>query len=193
MNQPTDNPTAQLTAAYKEMQTLRRKILVLSKAIASQDISDYVLKDRDSGDITLSSLFADQNDLILIHNMGKGCRYCTLWADGFNGLHMHFENRAGFALVSPDEPSVMRDFADSRGWKFRTLSNHGSTFTKDMGFETPDGRAIPGFSTFHRKEDGSIHRVGCAEFGPGDDYCAIWHMFDLLQDGANGWEPQYKY
>lgn len=193
MSETTRDAVSALTAAHEQMQALRQKIRALSREVAAMPVSDYTLKDRDGKDVTLSSLFGEKNDLIIIHNMGKGCRYCTLWADGFSGTHMHFENRAGFALVSPDEPAVMREFADSRGWQFRTLSNHGGTFTKDMGFETPEGGATPGFSTFHRDKDGTIRRVGCAEFGPGDDYCPIWHMFDLLEDGPNGWEPQYKY
>jgi hypothetical protein len=35
--------------------------------------------------------------------------------------------------------------------------------------------------------------VGRAEFGPGDDFCAVWHFFDLLPEGVDGWEPRFAY
>jgi len=192
MSTSTTSAAAEVAAVEEQIEKLRERLIQLRREAGAQTVKDYTFKDRDGQPVTLSSLFGDKDDLIIIHNMGKGCRYCTLWADGFIGVHQHFENRAGFALVSPDEPSVMKAFAEGRGWTFTTLSNHGGTFTADVGFEK-DGKYSPGFSTFHRDADGTIQRVGYAYFGPGDDFCALWHMFDLLKDGANGWEPQYRY
>ena len=45
-----------------------------------------------AGETTLLDLFGDRDTLLAIHNMGQGCRYCTLWADGFNGLLPHLES-----------------------------------------------------------------------------------------------------
>ena len=45
---------------------------------------------------TLSSLFGDRGGLIVVHNMGRDCSYCTMWADGFTGLLPHLESRAAF-------------------------------------------------------------------------------------------------
>ncbi len=192
MTTDTARAQAELERAEQELGILRKRIVELRRAVGAQTVSDYTFTDRDGQPVQLSNLFGDKDDLIIIHNMGRGCRYCTLWADGFNGFRNHFDNRAAFALVSPDEPSVMKEFADSRGWAFRTVSNHGGSFTKDVGFEK-DGKVWPGVSTFHRDADGTIRRVARAEFGPGDDFCAIWHIFDLLEQGADGWEPQYDY
>ena len=47
-------------------------------------------------------------------------------------------------------------------------------------------------STFKRK-GGKIVRVSDTAMGPGDDFCSVWHFFDLLPDGANGWQPKFKY
>ena len=54
-----------------------------------------------------------------------------------------------------------------------------------------DGGPFPGISCF-RKQDGRIVRVGDTEFGPGDDYCVIWHLLDLVPDRAE-WSPKYAY
>ncbi len=76
------------------------------------------------------------------------------------------------------------------------LSSRDSPFTTDMGFqEDVDGRTqvLPGISTFRRREDGRIVRVARAPFGPGDPFCGIWHMFDLLAGGGKDWAPKFSY
>jgi len=30
-------------------------------------------------------------------------------------------------------------------------------------------------------------------FNPGDDFCALWHIFDLLPGGAGDWQAKYRY
>ncbi len=125
--------------------------------------------------------------------MGKGCRYCTLWADGFNGIRHHMQNRAAFVVVSPDAPEVQKTFADSRGWEFPMYSCKGSTFASDLDFFVEGSGYYPGVSALEKGADGRIYRTAKAYFGPGDDFCSAWHFFNLLSDGANGWEPQYSY
>jgi predicted dithiol-disulfide oxidoreductase (DUF899 family) len=127
----------------------------------------------------------------VIHNMGGGCSYCTLWADGFNGLLAHLEDRAAFVVSTPDAPAAQRRIADPRGWRFRMVSTEGSHFARAMDFENEHGGAEPGISTFVRRADGSIERVASAPFGPGDNYCAMWDLADLLP--ASDWHPRQRY
>lgn len=183
----------ELAAAQKELAEARKKVDRIRRGMQAQQVADYELKSTEGKSVYLSSLFGDKEDLIVVHNMGKRCRYCTLWADGFNGFHDHLVNRAAFVLVSFDEPEVAKEFSTSRGWRFPVLSNHGSDFAKDMGYLSPKGDPWPGISTFHRDPGGKISRISHAPLGPGDDFCAIWHVFDMLKDGPNGWEPQYAY
>src|SRR4030065_2873826 len=110
-----------------------------AKKNLKQAVKDYNLLDQQSRKVKFSSLFGKKENLILIHNMGKACTYCTMWADGFNGVVPHLENRAAFAVVSPDPPPVQKKFYNSRKWKFKMLSSKGSTFAKDMGFEGAQG------------------------------------------------------
>jgi len=154
-------------------------------------VKDYVLAGWD-GPVSLSSLFEEKTDLIVIHNMGKGCRYCTLWADGFNGVRRHLADRAGFVVCSPDSVATQKSFAASRGWAFPMVSGHGSTFIEDMGFRG-EKSWMPGLSTFHRLPGGGIERVARAFFGPYDPFCGVWHMIALLADGEKEWAPKYEY
>jgi predicted dithiol-disulfide oxidoreductase (DUF899 family) len=180
----------------QELREKRERLIALKKQLAGEPVRDYTLKSQDGKSVRLSELFGKHDDLIVIHNMGASCVYCTMWADGFNGVVHHLENRAAFAVVSPDAPATQRVFAQQRGWKFKMCSGEGSTFIEDMGFKHVDGGRsswMPGVSTFRRTPDGKIVRIGKDSLGPGDPYCSVWHLFDLLKDGANGWEPAYKY
>ena len=57
------------------------------------------------------SSFGSKDRLLLIHNMGAKCSYCTLWADGINGILSQLENEVSVVLVSPDLPDLQRRFA----------------------------------------------------------------------------------
>jgi predicted dithiol-disulfide oxidoreductase (DUF899 family) len=101
-------------------------------------------------------------------------------------------SRAAFVVSSPDSPETQRAFALSRGWKFPMVSHSGSTFAADMGFRSSKGGWIPGISVFQRQGK-KILRVSDATFSPGDDFCAVWHMFDMLAGGAGDWLPKKQY
>jgi predicted dithiol-disulfide oxidoreductase (DUF899 family) len=73
------------------------------------------------------------------------------------------------------------------------FSSNGTSFNRDMGYENEKGGQMPGMSAFHKDESGRIFRTGTTLFGPGDDFCAVWPMLDLLKDGPAGWQPKYQY
>lgn len=182
-----------------EIEDLTRQIMELKKRLQeaqqgypNEVVGDYTFRTWDGGTAKLSDLFGDRNDLLLVHNMGKACAYCTLWADGLNGLVRPLQDRAAFVVVSPDAPDVQRDFAHSRGWNFRMVSCD-KRFASDMGFWKEGEGYWPGVSAFVKVPDGTIRRTGKSFFGPGDDFCAVWPLFDLLEGGAGDWEPKYDY
>jgi predicted dithiol-disulfide oxidoreductase (DUF899 family) len=198
MNMQT-NPTAikevddQVNAIEAEIMELKQKISKVRKTRPLEPVQDYQLTNKEGAPVKLSELFGDKTDLLLIHNMGQGCSYCTLWADGFNGELDHLESRAAFVVVSPNSPEQQQTFAEKRGWKFKMASSAGTTFTEDLGFVLEPGSTYPGISAFHKDEAGQIFRTGKAFFGPGDDFCGVWPMIDLLKGGEKGWEPKYNY
>jgi len=157
----------------------------------SEQVEDYEFLGSENQKINLSGLFGQKKDLILVHNMGTSCPYCTMWADGFNGLLPHLEDRASFAVSSPNEPATQKEFASARGWQFQMVSTKGTSFAKDMGFEK-DGMPTPGVSVFYKDGD-KIIRTGRDDFGPGDKYCSTFPFFDLLKDGTNNWQAKFKY
>lgn len=182
----------ELKKLEKEYRDLGEKISVARRKINAEPVSAYSFVTA-SGDTSLADLFGSRDELILIHNMGRGCPYCTLWADGFNGMTGHFENLAAFVVVSPDSPEAQAEFAESRGWKFQMVTYSEDNFAEDMGYRSESGGYGPGVSAFRKNADGSIVRTGTASFGPGDMYCSIWPMMQLLGKGYGDWKPEYQY
>ena len=66
------------------------------------------------------------------------------------------------------------------------------TFAADMGYRREDGGWLPRLLVF-RHDGNRILRVSDAGFAPGADFCALWHIFDLLPGGAGDWQPKYRY
>ena len=64
-------------------------------------------------------------------------------------------------------------------------------FASDMGYRRED-RWWPGVSVFQRDGD-RIVRVSDTEFGPGDDFCSVWHLLGLLPEGPEDWRPKFQY
>jgi peroxiredoxin len=90
------------------------------------------------------------------------------------------ETRAAFVLVSPDAPARQQEVAAKRGWKFRMLSQKGTSLAKDLGYER-DGHVLPGVSIL-KKEGSTITRVARDYFGPGDRFNAVFSFFELMPD-----------
>lgn len=180
---------------FKQITQLRKEIVELSKSEGLREVDNYLFKDKDGNEVSLLSLFGTHDELIIIHNMGKSCPYCTLWADGLSSSTPHIMNRAGFALTSPNDYITMRDFAANRNWQFPYLSASEGSFIQDMGFVVEkDGKKSywPGFTTFLKKEE-KIYRVASDYFGPGDFYSPIWHMMDRLHHSEKEWHPKFSY
>lgn len=185
--------TESIEELEKKIHELKGQLAELRRKQPRQPVENYGLVRSDGTPTDLHSLFVDKRDLIIVHNMGRSCTYCTLWADGYNGFTEHIRSRAGFAVVSPDPPEVQIAFAASRGWRFPMVSDQEGRFTRDMGYLTDEDDFWPGVSTFRMEDDGTITRVANTFLGPGDDFCAIWPMFEMLADGPAGWEPKYKF
>ncbi len=180
----------QMAAFRQQIAEIRQQMRNVQSGVEPQEVADYEFQ-TPTGPVSLSDLFGDHTDLMVVHNMGTSCPGCTLWADGYNGLHHHVVTRAGFVVSSPDPPEVQQKFAAGRGWVFPMVSHIGTSFAQDMGYRSSNGWR-PGMSVFKR-DAGRILRVSDVAWSPGDDFCTLWHFFDLLPEGAAGWRPKVSY
>jgi predicted dithiol-disulfide oxidoreductase (DUF899 family) len=174
----------------KEIGEKVTKLNELRKKAAPSAVRNYQFMTLD-GEVSLLQLFGDKTRLFAIHNMGQGCRYCTLWADGINAFLPHLESEFAVALLSKDLPQTQRAFANSRGWRFRMASHGGGDYIKEQSV-TPGQTNYPGIVCYERKGD-QIFKLNSASFGEGDLYCSMWHILSLAGIGEEEWVPQYSY
>ncbi len=206
---PFGEDDATVAALESQMETARLAVVAARAHAARRTVvKDYAFERSDGTATTLSQLFAvttasGQRDLLVIHNMGERCQYCALWADGLSAFARHTATRCALVLATPDSPESVRAQIRLRGWKMPVVSDRDTRFARDMGFEddveqganeqsTEARRAkrLPGVSAFRLDANGIMRRTGAATFGPGDEFCAIWPLFELLEDGHANWQPR---
>lgn len=173
----------------------KEKLAALRRKCKPQEVQDYELRDSKGKPVKLSKLFGNKKELIVIHNMGSSCPYCTLWADGFTGLLSHLENRAAFVIETPDAPKTQTAFAKRRGWKFKMVSSRDTRFKDELGYayyEKGERYYRPGVSTFIKK-GGKIFRFADTQLGPNDNFCVQWDFLNLLPGDTFNWGPKFKY
>jgi predicted dithiol-disulfide oxidoreductase (DUF899 family) len=180
----------EIQALEKQLYELTTRLNELRTTSAGVTVPNYTFATLD-GEVTLLELFGDQDRLLMIHNMGQGCRYCTLWADGLNGFIPHLESAMSVVLVSKDAPDLQRRFANSRHWRFRLASHGGGDYIQEQSVSAGEGNT-PGVVVYERDGD-LIRRKNMAEFGPGDVFCSIWNLLAMAGVGVSDWTPQYRY
>jgi predicted dithiol-disulfide oxidoreductase (DUF899 family)/predicted enzyme related to lactoylglutathione lyase len=169
----------------------KKQVAELRKGIKGEQVENYTFVTSHNKTITLPELFGDKRELLVVHKMGKSCSYCTMWADGFNGVYHHIIRKSSFVVSSPDSPADQENFAAERQWIFPMVSTKENSFKEDMGFVL-EGMNYPGVSVFTRDEEGKIYHHAKTFFGPGDDFCSVWSFFDLLPSGYEEYRPSKK-
>ncbi|HET7628084.1 MAG TPA: DUF899 family protein [Bacillales bacterium] len=176
---------SRIESLEKEIAEKKKELARLRKQRERREVEDFRLRDPDGNEIKLSQLFGEHDELVVIQNMGRNCSYCTMWADGFNGIYEYVQRKAGFALASPDSPDIQQTMRKQRGWTFPMVSTEGTSFKKETGFADEHGQH-PGVSVFRKGPHGELYYTNRADFGPGDDFCAVWHVYDMLSDRGDG-------
>jgi predicted dithiol-disulfide oxidoreductase (DUF899 family) len=207
----------ELLEAEVALRDQRERVAALRRALPRDTMveTDHVLREMPGGlegdapvrEIKLSELVAEtDHPLLLLHFMhGKAqaspCPMCTLWADGYDGVVKHLQQRANFAVLIAGDLASFSEYARSRGWRnVRILSTGDSSLKRDLGFENEDGSQNPGVSVFERSEDGAVRHFysGGAMMRPGefrgmDLMSPLWNFLDLTPEGRGDFMPQKSY
>ena len=171
-------------------------------------VKEYVF-DSPSGKETLSDLFAGRSQLVVYHFMygpdwEVGCKSCSFWADNFNGVIVHLENRdVSLVAVSRAPLAKLRDFRERMGWEFKWVSSCGNDFNRDFHVSfSPEELAkgsvyynyemnkfpsdeAPGISVFCKDDKGEVfHTYSCYARGL-DMLNGAYHYLDLVPKGRD--------
>ena len=186
----SDDPGAAIAELESRIAALTGELNAARRAASGREVPDYAFRTL-GGERRLSDLFTGRDRLLAIHNMGQGCRYCTLWADGINAFLPHLESAMAVVLLSRDDPPLQRRFANSRGWRFRLASHSGGAYIREQS-AGPGHDNMPG-AVLYEMQDGRIRRKNAVAFGPGDMFCPMWSFLAMAGCGEDDWTPQYTY
>jgi predicted dithiol-disulfide oxidoreductase (DUF899 family) len=193
----------------KELTRLRDKLSAQRRDLPWVRVdTDYVF-DGPDGKIGLPQLFGDKSQLIVQHFMfgpdwDAGCKSCSFWADNFNGIVVHLQQRdIAFVVISQAPFSRIEEYRRRMGWGFNWVSSFGTDFNHDYNVSfTPEETAagdvyynykprktsmteLPGISVFFKDAQGDVfHTYSCYERGL-DMMNAAYHYIDLVPNGRN--------
>src|SRR5437764_12656540 len=143
--------TAHAFFSQKDWLAARRALLAQEKALtrSRDDLSaarrelpwakvekDYVFHGS-NGKETLAELFEGRSQLIVYHFMfgpdwEAGCPHCSRWADNFNGVIVHLNQRdVTMVAVSRAAYAKLAAYKKRMGWSFKWVSSSGTDFNFD--------------------------------------------------------------
>jgi predicted dithiol-disulfide oxidoreductase (DUF899 family) len=170
-------------------------------------VKNYMF-DTPQGQETLADLFEGRSQLVIYHFMlgpddEEGCKSCSFWADNFNGIIPHLNQRdVTMIAVSRAPLQKLQAFKKRMGWSFKWVSSFNSDFNfdYDVSFpatETPvqytynyeptesTGGESPGISVFYKNADGEVfHTYSCYARGL-DMLNTAYHYLDLVPKGRD--------
>jgi len=198
-----------LMAREKELTRLREEVAAQRRALPWVRIEASYSFDAPQGKESLADLFAGRSQLLVYHFMfppswEEGCKSCSFWADGFDGLGAHLSARdVSFAVVSKAPLAKLEGFRRRMGWSFHWVSSAASDFNRDFGVsfnaqELAERRLVynfgtlpfgveeaPGMSVFAKNERGEIfHSYSCYSRGI-DMMNPTYHLLDLVPKGRD--------
>jgi predicted dithiol-disulfide oxidoreductase (DUF899 family) len=155
--------------------------------------------DGPHGRETLSDLFDGRRQLVVYHFMfapdwSEGCKHCSFWADSFDCLGAHLENRdTTFVAISRAPLAKLDAFKERMGWSFNWVSSAPSDFNFDYGASfTPDEmKNHSGFYNYRRDEAGP-EREGASVFYRGETG-EIYHTYSTYARGIDLLNTTYNY
>lgn len=197
-----------LLAKEKEFTRLRDQLSEQRRALPWERVDkDYVFEGP-KGKESLAQVFDGRNQLIVYHFMfapeEDPCESCSFWADNFNGIVAHLNQRdVTFVAISRAPLPKLQAFAKRLGWSFKWLSSGGSDFNYDyhVSFRPGDvgkGGAsynymptettmsdLPGISVFFKGAEGQVfHTYSCYARGL-DMLNTAYHYLDLVPKGRD--------
>ena len=152
------------------------------------------------GEVSLSELFEGRSQLIVYHFMfapdaEAGCKSCSFWADAFDGITAHLQQRdVAFAAISRAPYAKLRAFAQRLGWSFTWVSALRSDFNFDYGVSFDAEKLASGDATYNyaKTTGGPTERPGVSVFCKGADG-ALFHAYSCYSRGIDTLNTAYQY
>ena len=151
------------------------------------------------GKESLSELFEGRSHLIVYHFMfapdwDAGCPHCSHWADNFNAIIVHLNNRdVTMVAISRAPYKKLAAYRRRMGWSFKWLSSKDSDFNYDFGvsFTPEEVAARKAAYNFATMEPSVTDREGVSVFLKDD--ARIYHTYSTYARGIDILSTDYNY
>ena len=148
---------ARLTLLEKEkaVSRIQDELAAARRALPCRRVREDYVFEGDNGPVTLSDLFAGRSQLIVQHFMfgpeaDAGCPICSFWADGYNPMIAHINQRdASLAVVSRGNIDTIRAYRERMGWDFTWVSSLNNSFNFDFQVSVSDEDAAANETTYN--------------------------------------------
>ena len=198
-----------LLAKEKEFTRLREELSQQRRALPWEAVAkDYSFEGPD-GNQGLSELFAGRSQLIVYHFMfapdwDAGCPHCSFWADNFNEIIVHLNQRDVTMIAVSHAPyGKLAAYRKRMGWTFKWFSSNGTDFNFDyqasftpeqiaekkalynFAVQDPGVAEREGISVFYKDESGRLFHT-YSTYARGIDIAnAAYHYLDMVPKGRD--------
>ena len=152
------------------------------------------------GKETLSELFDGRGQLIVYHFMfdpswDAGCPSCSFWADNFNGIIVHLNQRdVTMVAVSKAPYNKLAQYEKRMGWNFKWVSSYDTDFNFDynVSFRPEEVAKKEGMYNFTIQDPLTTQREGVSVFCK-DPEANIFHTYSAYARGIDILNVAYHY
>jgi len=192
----------------------RRKLLVKEKALMRaadklaearralpwEAITKEYVFDGPKGKESLAQLFDGRRQLIVYHFMfgpgwDAGCPHCSRWADNFNGVIVHLNQRdVTMIAVSRAPYAKLAAYRRRMGWTFKWVSSFGTDFNFDfhVSFTPEEVKRGKAFYNFRMQDPSVGEREGVSVFTKGPRG-RVFRTYSTFARGVEALNLDYKY
>ena len=203
------NARRALLAREKAFQKERDELSRERRELPWERVEKSYVFEGPSGRETLPDLFAGRSQLIVYHFMfapesDVGCRGCSFWADNYNGVIPHLNQRdVSLVAISRAPLQKLLAFEKRLGWSFKWVSSEKNDFNYDYNVsfrpdEVSGGKAMynysryegqspdmPGMSVFYKDTSGAIFHTYSTYARGLDPMNVVFQMLDLVPRGRD--------
>ena len=184
----------------KEFTLLRDKLGQQQRDMPWVLVDKKYLFDGPNGKQTLSDLFDGRSQLIVYHfmydpNWDAGCPSCSFWADNFNGIVVHLNQRDVTMIAISKAPySKIGEYKKRMGWNFKWVSSYDNDFNFDyhVSFTPEELSEKKAFYNYSFQDTHSPEREGVSVFYK-DTAGHVFHTYSAYARGIDVLNVAYHY
>lgn len=184
----------------KEFTVLRDKLGQQQRDMPWVSVDKEYLFVGPNGKQTLSDLFDGRTQLIVYHfmydpNWDAGCPSCSFWADNFNGIVVHLNQRdVTMIAVSRAPYSKIEEYKKRIGWNFKWVSSYDNDFNFDyhVSFTPKELSEKKAFYNYNLQDTHSPEREGVSVFYK-DTADHVFHTYSAYARGIDVLNVAYHY